>query len=91
MPILARFTNFCDFHDFRKAVTTAFLGISKLQKVNFEINSFPFLFVRKCLFSSDTNLCPEKRTLRLKLKDFSAVLFSNASGVKRSKYALVCA
>ena len=30
MPILARFTNFCDFYGFRKAVATAFLGISKI-------------------------------------------------------------
>ena len=43
MPILARFTKFCDFHDFRKAVATAFLGISKIPTVNFEINSFYFV------------------------------------------------
>ena len=58
MPILARFTNFCDFHDFRKAVATAFLRISKIPTVNFEINSFSFLFVQEFLFSSDKNLCP---------------------------------
>ena len=40
MPILARFTNFCDFHDFRKAVATAFLEVSKIPMVHFEIHSF---------------------------------------------------
>ena len=46
MPILARFTSFCDFHDFRKVVATAFLGISKIAKVNFEINSFSFYLLK---------------------------------------------
>ena len=59
MPILARFVNFYDSRDFRKAIAAAFLGISKILTVNFEIQSF-LLFVQKCLFSSDTNLCPEK-------------------------------
>ena len=71
MPILARFTNFCDFHEFWMAVATAFLGISKIPVIYFEINS---LFVQKFLFSNDTNLCPEKLNLGSKLKDFSALL-----------------
>ena len=50
MPILARFTNFCDFHDFRKAIATTFLRISKTPTVNFEIHSF-FLFVQKFLMT----------------------------------------
>ena len=58
----ARFTNFCDFYDFRKAVATAFLGISKIPTVNFEIHSF-LLFVQKFLFSSDTNLNSRKLNL----------------------------
>ena len=43
--------------------------------VNFEINSF-CLLVQNLLFSSDTNLCPEKLNLHvgLKLKDFLAML-----------------
>ena len=49
MPILARFTNFCDFHDFREAVATAFLGISKIVTVNFEIHSLSlYLFKNFC-------------------------------------------
>ena len=43
MPILARFTNFCDFHDFRKPVANAHLEISKIPTVNFEIHS-PFVY-----------------------------------------------
>ena len=43
MPILARSTKFCYFHDFRKAVATAFLGISKIPRVNFENHSFYLL------------------------------------------------
>ena len=73
MPILARITNFCVFHDFRKDVATAFLGISKIPTVNFKIHSF-LLFVQKFLFSSDTNSCPRKLNLGYKLKDFSAML-----------------
>ena len=69
MPILTRFTNFCDFHDFRKAVATAFLGISKIPTVNFEINS-SYLFKNFCF----PNLCPEKLNLGSKLKDFPAML-----------------
>ena len=42
MPMLPKFTNFCDFHDFRKAVVTAFLGTSEILTVNFEIHSFSF-------------------------------------------------
>ena len=59
----AIFTNFCDFYDFRKAVETAFLGISKIPTVNFEIHSFFLLFVQKFLFSSDTNLNSRKLNL----------------------------
>ena len=62
MPIMSRFTNFCDFQDFRKAVAIAFLGISKIPTVNFEIHSFS-LFCSKILFSSDTNLSPGKLNL----------------------------
>ena len=43
MPVLARFMNFCDFHDFWKAVAAAFLGISKILTVNFEISLFLFI------------------------------------------------
>ena len=74
MPFLARFTNFCDLHDFRIAEATAFLRISKIPIVNFEINSFSFYLFKKNFFSNDTNLCPEKLTLGSKLKDFSAML-----------------
>ena len=73
MPVLVRFTTSCDFHNFHKAVPTAFLRISKIPSINFEINSF-FLFVQKVLFSSDTNLCPEKLNIGSKLKVFSAML-----------------
>ena len=45
MSVLAKFTTFCDFHDFLKAIATAFLGISKTAAVNFEIRSF-------CLFKN---------------------------------------
>ena len=38
MLTLPKFTNFCDFHDSRKAVATAFLGISKTPMVNFAIH-----------------------------------------------------
>ena len=59
MPILARFTNCFDFCDFRKAVETVFLEISKIPTVNFEIHSFSFyLFKLKFSFSNATNLCP---------------------------------
>ena len=43
MPILARFMNFCNFHDFQRAIATAFLGISKIPTVNFEITLFLFI------------------------------------------------
>ena len=71
MPILTRLTNFCDFHDFRKA---AFLGISKISTVNFEINSISFYLFQKFLLSSGTNLCTEKLNSGSNLKDFSAML-----------------
>ena len=48
MAILARFYEFL-WGFFRKAVATAFLGISKIQTVNFEIHSFSFyLFTNFC-------------------------------------------
>ena len=50
MPILARFTNFCDFHVFRKVVETAALGISKIPMVNFEIHSFSLHFFKIFVF-----------------------------------------
>ena len=43
MPLLARFMNFCDFYDFLIAMASAFLGISKISTVNFEIHSFLFV------------------------------------------------
>ena len=62
MPILTRLANFCDFRDFRKAIATAFIAISKISTVNFEISSF-YLF-QKLLFSSDTKMAgPEKLKL----------------------------
>ena len=78
MPILARFTNFGDFHDLRKAVAD-FHDLRKavataLRTVNLEINFFLFLFVQKFLFSSDTNLRLQKLNLGSKLKDFSVML-----------------
>ena len=86
MPILVRFTNFCDFHDFQKAVATAFLRISKIPTVNFEINS---LFVQKFLFSTNTNLCPKNLNLRLKVKDFSAVLCNQFKGCAHNECKLL--
>ena len=72
MPILVRFTNFCDFHDFRKALTTTFFGISNIPTVNFEIKAFSFyLFKNFC--SPVTEMCAP-RSLRSKLKDFLAML-----------------
>ena len=56
MPILARFTDFCDFYDFRKAVATAFLGISKIPIVNFEIHSFSFHLLKNFCFPV-TQIC----------------------------------
>ena len=50
MPILARFTKFCDFHDIRKAVPTAFLGISKIPTVNVEAHSFSFYLFKNFVF-----------------------------------------
>ena len=42
LPILARFTNLCGYHDFRNAVATVSSGISKIPTVNFEIHSLSF-------------------------------------------------
>ena len=67
--------DFCDFHDFGNAVATVFLEISKISKVNFEIHSFSF-YLKKNLFSSNTNSCPRKLNLGYKQKDFSAMLVS---------------
>ena len=47
---------------FWRTIAAAFLGISKIPIANFEIHSF-FLLVHKFLFSSDTNLFPEKLNL----------------------------
>ena len=88
MPILARLTNFYDFYDFRKAVATAFLGISKIPIVNVEIHSF-LLFVQKCLFSSDTNLSRKKLNSGYKLKDVSAMLLEAALAAYSQKYSIV--
>ena len=60
IPILVRFTNFCDFHDFWKAVATAFLGISKIPMVNFEIKSFSFYLSKKFCFPA-TQICAPRR------------------------------
>ena len=59
MHILARFTNFCDFYHFWKAVATAFFRISEIPMVNVEIHSFSFYLFK---------------TLGYKIKDFSAML-----------------
>ena len=48
MPILATLTNFCDFYDFRTAAAIAFLAISKIPRVNFEIRSFSCYFFKNC-------------------------------------------
>ena len=60
MPILARFTNFYDFHDFREAVANAILRNSEIRTVNFEIHIFLFICAKKLLFYNDTILCPGK-------------------------------
>ena len=73
MPILARSMMFCYFLHFLRAVPTAFIGISKILTVTFEIHSF-FLLVRNVLLSSNTNLFPGKFNLWYNLKDVSAVL-----------------
>ena len=51
MPIFARFKNFCDLYDFRKAVATAILGIPKIATINFEIHSFSFHLFKNFCFS----------------------------------------
>ena len=53
MPILARFTDFLDFYGFWKPAATKFLGISKIQRVNFEIHSFSCYLFLKTLFSGE--------------------------------------
>ena len=58
MPILARFTNFCDFHDFRKAAARN--CILKNSNGKFWDSLFFFLFVQKFLFSSNIILYPGK-------------------------------
>ena len=58
MPILAKFMKFCDFYDFREASATAFLGISKIPVVNFEIHSFSFyLFKNFHFLVTVTQIC----------------------------------
>ena len=57
MLILARFMHFCDFHDFWKAVATAFLGILKIPTVNFEIYCLFYLFKNFCFPVSVTQIC----------------------------------
>ena len=56
MPVLARFTNFCDFHDFRETVATVFLGILKIPIVKFEIHSFSFYLFKNLCFPV-TQIC----------------------------------
>ena len=56
MPILARLTNFCHFHDFQNAVANAFSGISKIPTVNFEIDSFSFYLFKNFCFPV-THIC----------------------------------
>ena len=74
MLILARFTNFCDFPDFRKPVVTAFLRISKNLTVNFEITLFLFICSKNFCFLTQIYLCPEKLNSGSKLRDFSSML-----------------
>ena len=50
MSTLARFTDFCDFHDLRGAVATAFLAILKIPTVNFGIHSFSFYLFKNFCF-----------------------------------------
>ena len=45
MLILARFKNFCDFHDIQKAAATEFL-----RTLNFEINYFLFICLKIFVF-----------------------------------------
>ena len=87
MPISARFTNFCGFHDFRKAVAIAFIEISKIPTVNFEIHSFLFI-CSKLLFSIDTSSCPGKLNLRYKEKNFSAMLIITSVDLPREIFAI---
>ena len=56
MPILAIFTNFCDFYDFWKVVATALLGIAEIPTVNLEINSFSFDLFKNFCFAM-TEVC----------------------------------
>ena len=61
MPILAKFMNFCDFYDFREASTTAFLRISKIPMVNFQIHSFSFYLFKNFRFLvTVTQICALK-------------------------------
>ena len=76
MSILARFRNFCDFHDFWKAVATAFLGISKIATVNFEINPFCFYLFKNFCFPVKQTCAQRSWNLRSKLKEFSAMLLT---------------
>ena len=68
MPILARLTNFCDFHD------SASLGISKISTVNFEIPSFSCHLFKNFCFPVTQVRAPGKLSSGYKLKDFSTIL-----------------
>ena len=50
MPLLAIFTNFGDLYDSWKAVPAAFLGISKIPRVHFEIHSFSCYLLKMFVF-----------------------------------------
>ena len=65
MRILARLTNFLDFHGFRKAVATALLGISKIPMINIEIHSFSFYLFKNFCFLV-TQICALGRWGRVK-------------------------
>ena len=67
MSILARFMNFCDFYDFRKTVAIAFVGISKIPMVNFEIHS---LFVLKIFVFQSHKFVPRKIGFREQTERF---------------------
>ena len=72
MPVYTRFTNFFYYYDFRKAVATALLGISKVLTLNYEIHSFYC-----CSFKVFVFLCSQKSNLGYKLKDFSSYIYAD--------------
>ena len=69
MPVLARFSNFCDVHDFWKAVETASIGISKSPMVNFEINSLSFYLFKNFCFPSN-KFVPREVEFRFETETF---------------------